>query len=268
MSELLRTQGLCSGYGRKQVLRDVTLEVHRGEIVALLGANGAGKTTLLSTITGVIPASAGKVEFEGESITGWTTPRIVRNGLAHVPQGRQLFGSMTVEENLIMGAYSRSDKDGGAGIRADMEEQYLLFPVLKERRTQLARSLSGGEQQMLAIARALMSRSRLFLLDEPSLGLAPLLVKHIMEQICRIRERGGTILLVEQNAQAALEIADRGYVLETGRITVSGTAEQLLHDSRIQDAYLGGEVSGSRGLDEHIKRVAERYKRARAETRG
>jgi branched-chain amino acid transport system ATP-binding protein len=202
----------------------------------------------------LVIASAGKVSFEDADITRLKTPAIVAHGIAQVPERRQLFGSMTVEENLMLGAYTRADADN---VHADLEKHYEQFPVLKERRKQLAGTLSGGEQQMLAIARALMSRPKLLLNDEPSLGLAPLMVDRIFEQIAQLRDSGVTILLVEQNARAALEIADRAYVLEGGRITLSGPARELLENSRVQDAYLGGHGSMSRAMEMRLRAKAK-----------
>src|SRR4051812_2306203 len=216
---MLRLERVSSGYGSSPVLREVSLEVNRGEIVALLGVNGAGKSTLLNTVMGLVRTRHGSILFDGGEIAGLTTQAIVRRGLAQVPERRQLFGAMSVEENLRMGAYS---SPGAVGSR--LGEQFALFPILAERRRQAAQTLSGGEQQMLAIARANMSRPRLLLLDEPSLGLAPLVVERVMGEIKRLRAAGGTILVVEQNARAALGIADRGYVIENGRVTRSGDA--------------------------------------------
>ena len=250
MAALLEISGLSAGYGRTRVLRDVSLEVGAGEIVALIGANGAGKSTLLNTVMGLVEIAGGDVRFAGASLRGRRTPAIVAAGLAQVPERRQLFGTMTIEENLRMGAYCRADR---AAVTGDLEAQFARFPILRERRAQLAQTLSGGEQQMVAIARALMSRPALLLLDEPSLGLAPLIVQQVLKEIVALREQGGTILLVEQNARAALEIADRGYVIETGRIGASGAARALLDDPAVQDAYLGGQGSGARGMEERIR---------------
>jgi len=257
MADLIDIADLSAGYGRIEVLHRVSLTVREGEIVALLGANGAGKTTLLSTVMGLVKARAGSIAFDGAAIASLDTAEIVRRGIAAVPERRQLFGGMTVEENLLLGAYGRADRNG---VRNDLAAQYQLFPRLRERRHQLAHSLSGGEQQMVAIARALMARPKLLLLDEPSLGLAPLMVEQIVQCILDLRARGGTILLVEQNARAALGIADRGYVLETGRITVSGKASDLLDDSSVQDAYLGGRGASSRAMEERIRALADSYR--------
>jgi branched-chain amino acid transport system ATP-binding protein len=250
MKPLLELQGVSSGYGRIRVLDGVTLEVREGEIVALIGANGAGKSTLLNTVMGMISLWSGDVRVDGKSIARVSTAAIVGSGIAQVPERRQLFGTMTVEENLRLGAYTRSDR---AGVAASMEEQFAQFPILRERRTQSAQTLSGGEQQMLAIARAMMSRPRLMLLDEPSLGLAPLMVQRIFQQITTLRKAGGTILVVEQNARAALAIADRGYVLENGKITAQGEAAALLDNTVVLDAYLGGSGGSVRGMEQRIR---------------
>jgi branched-chain amino acid transport system ATP-binding protein len=250
MSALLELDNVAAGYGRSPVLHEVSLAVAAGEIVALIGANGAGKSTLLNAIMGMVPLSFGDVRYDGRSIARMATPDIVRAGVAQVPERRQLFGAMTVEENLRLGAYVRDDR---AAIIATMEEQFRQFPILEERRKQASQTLSGGEQQMLAIARAMMSKPRLLLLDEPSLGLAPLMVERIMEQIVELRAAGGTVLVVEQNARAALDVADRAYVLENGRITVSGKAADLLTNSAVQDAYLGGQGGGIRAIEERIR---------------
>jgi len=250
VSALLELENVSSGYGRTPVLHDVTLEVARGEIVALIGANGAGKSTLLNTVMGMVALSGGDIRFDGRSIARAPTPVIVRGGLVQVPERRQLFGAMTVEENLRLGAYVRTDR---AGVAASLEEQFAQFPILRERRRQASQTLSGGEQQMLAIARAMMSQPKMLLLDEPSLGLAPLMVARIMEQIVALRAAGGTVLIVEQNARAALDVADRGYVLENGRVTVSGKASSLLTDPAVQDAYLGGQGGSIRAIEERIR---------------
>ena len=233
---MLRVQGIEAGYGGVRALFGVDLRVEEGEIVALIGANGAGKTTLLSLISGLIRPSAGELGFEGRDLVRLAPKRIVDLGLVQVPEGRQVFSSLTVAENLEMGAYSRK---GSAGIRKGMESVYRLFPVLGERKGQAGGTLSGGEQQMLAIGRALMAQPRLLLLDEPSLGLAPLVVAEIMKVILRLKETGTTILLVEQNARQALKIADRAYVLETGRVTLSGPADKLAGNPEVRQAFLG-----------------------------
>jgi len=247
---MLRLERISSGYGRSPVLHEASLEVRSREIVALIGANGAGKSTLLNTVMGLVAVSSGEIFLDERRIEALPTPEIVRAGLAQVPERRQLFGPMSVEENLRLGAYARTDR---AAVHETLQEQFRLFPILAERRRQAAQTLSGGEQQMLAIARAMMSRPRLLLLDEPSLGLAPLMVERIMALIRSLRDAGATVLLVEQNARAALGVADRGYVLENGRIAVSGSAARLLEDAAVQDAYLGGQAGGSRAIEERIR---------------
>ena len=250
MSMLLELDHITSGYGRLPVLRDVSLTVGAGEIVALIGANGAGKSTLLNTIMGLVSLTQGDVRFDGRSIARLPTAAVVRAGIAQVPERRQLFGAMTVEENLRLGAYVSADR---AAVAETMAQQFQQFAILDERRRQLAQTLSGGEQQMLAIARAMMSRPRLLLLDEPSLGLAPLMVERIMAQIVALREAGGTVLVVEQNARAALDVADRGYVLENGRVTLAGAAAELLGNPAVQDAYLGGQGGSARAIEQRIR---------------
>ena len=263
MADLLQIDTVSSGYGRTEVLHEISMEIGEGKITALIGANGAGKSTLLNTIIGTVAATAGQITFKDQDITRLGTQRIVQQGISLVPERRQLFGTMTVEENLLLGAYVRT-KEQLKGLEADLEEQYNLFPVLLERRRQLAQSLSGGEQQMLAIARARMSHPSLLLMDEPSLGLAPIMVEKIFAFIQNLRGAGATILLVEQNAQAALSIADTAHVLETGRLTVSGSAGDLLHNKRIQNAYLGGEDGGTEGLESRIRQMANDYDRRRS----
>ncbi len=233
---LLAVRGLTSHYGRIAALRGVDIEVGRGELVALVGANGAGKTTLLRTISGVQKASGGAIHFDGQDITRLRAHRRVTLGVCQAPEGRQVFGPLTVEDNLRLGAFGRRDRSGMAD---DLERMYAMFPVLKQRATSAAGSLSGGQQQMLAMARALMGRPRLLLLDEPSMGLAPLLVEQIFEAIVALRRDAMTILLVEQNAHAALAIADRAYVIETGTIALSGAGAELLHNEKVREAYLG-----------------------------
>jgi branched-chain amino acid transport system ATP-binding protein len=227
------------GYGAIRALRGVSLEVNEGEVVALIGANGAGKSTLLRTISGILQPSSGTVLFEGKSLRGLAEDRIVRLGVLQVQEGRGILTRMTVLENLEMGAYGRSDK---AGIREDMEMVFGKFPVLRERQRQFGATLSGGEQQMLAIGRALMARPKLLMLDEPSLGLAPMLVQEIFRIIMDFKREKRTILLVEQNAKKALQCADRGYVLETGTIRLTGPGADLLKSAEVQAAYLGGHV--------------------------
>jgi branched-chain amino acid transport system ATP-binding protein len=236
---LLETRNVSTFYGQIQALDNVHLQVGEGEIVAIIGANGAGKTTLLNTICGIHPPREGKVIFCDRDITRLPAERIVRLGMSHVPERRQVFGTMSTLDNLILGAYHRYGRKKKESIEADMKYVFELFPILKERQKQMAGTLSGGEQQMLAIGRGLMSKPQLLLLDEPSLGLAPLLVREIFRVMAELREHGTTILLVEQNAKAALRIADRAYVLETGKVALEGTAEELLADERVQSAYLG-----------------------------
>lgn len=233
---LLSLSALTTGYGPVAVLNAIDLAVHPGEIVTVIGGNGAGKTTTLMSISGIQPVRKGSVSFDGADITNHPAHEIVRRGIAHVPEGRKIFPRLSVQENLELGAFTRSDKKEFDDGVAHMFE---LFPVLKERRTQMAGTLSGGEQQMLAIARALMSKPKLLLMDEPSMGVAPLLVLKIFETIQRLNREGLTVLLVEQNANLALEIAHRGYVLETGTITLSGEGSALIRDPRVRAAYLG-----------------------------
>ena len=224
-------------YGVIQALKGISFEVNQGEVIALIGANGAGKTTTLQTITGLLQAKRGSISFEGKDITRTPAHNIVKLGIAHVPEGRRVFSNLTVYQNLRMGAYTRADKNE---IEESLNLVYERFPRLQERKNQMAGTLSGGEQQMLAMGRALMSRPKLLMLDEPSMGLAPILVEQIFEIIQTLHKAGTTILLVEQNAQAALSIADRGYVLETGKIVTSGTGAELLASPEIKKAYLGG----------------------------
>jgi branched-chain amino acid transport system ATP-binding protein len=228
---------VSGGYGRADVLHEVSIEVAPGEIVTIVGANGSGKSTLLSAILGLLPHMRGEIQFCGKPIQNWPTEQIVRQGLCLVPERRQLFGSMTVEENLALGAFVVSSR---SIVRRRIGEQYRRFPILEERRRQLARTFSGGQQQMLAIARGLMSSPSLLLLDEPSLGLAPLIVQQVFIEIQKIRDAGGTVLLVEQNAAAALRIADRAYVMKGGRMVDSRTPRELLADRNFAQAYLGG----------------------------
>ncbi|MBR2517996.1 ABC transporter ATP-binding protein [Geobacillus sp.] len=234
---MLKVEAIDVFYGNIHALKGVSLEVNKGEIVTLIGANGAGKTTLLKTISGLLKPKSGDIVYEGASIAGKATQTIVKQGISHVPEGRRVFANMTVEENLELGAFLRKDKDG---IQQDFAKVFQLFPRLEERRKQLAGTLSGGEQQMLAIGRALMARPKLLLLDEPSMGLAPLLVKMIFRIIQEINESGTTILLVEQNAHMALSIADRAYVIESGRVVLSGAASELQASEQVKQAYLGG----------------------------
>ncbi|ARP43988.1 ABC transporter ATP-binding protein [Geobacillus thermodenitrificans] len=234
---MLKVEQIDVFYGNIHALKGVSLEVNSGEIVTLIGANGAGKTTLLKTISGLLKPKHGDIVYEGASIAGKAAQTIVKQGISHVPEGRRVFANMTVEENLELGAFLRKDKEG---IQQDFSKVFELFPRLEERRKQLAGTLSGGEQQMLAIGRALMARPKLLLLDEPSMGLAPLLVKTIFRIIEEINQSGTTILLVEQNAHMALSIADRAYVIESGRVVLSGTASELQASEQVKQAYLGG----------------------------
>jgi branched-chain amino acid transport system ATP-binding protein len=233
---LLELAKLAVSYGGIQAVKGIDLHVDPGELVCLIGANGAGKTTTLKGICGLQPVNSGSIRYAGEDIVGRPAFELVRRGLAMVPEGRGVFGALTIEENLAMGAYIRSDR---GEIAADIERVYQLFPRLKERRRQTAGTLSGGEQQMLAMGRAMMSRPKLLLLDEPSMGLAPLMVQKVFETVMMISAEGTTILLIEQNAKLALEVSNRGYVMESGEITLSGDAKQLLHDPAVRAAYLG-----------------------------
>ena len=233
---MLKVNDINVYYGSIHAIKGVSFEVHEGEIVTLIGANGAGKSTVLKTVSGLLHSKSGSVEFLGKNISGVAPHKIVKEGLAHVPEGRRIFLQMTVEENLDMGAFTQ----GGKTVNEDIAKVYEQFPRLKERRKQIAGTLSGGEQQMLAMGRALMSRPKLLMLDEPSMGLAPILVEQIFDIIKLLHKEGTTILLVEQNAQMALSVADRAYVLETGKITLSGTGEELIRSDEIRRAYLGG----------------------------
>jgi branched-chain amino acid transport system ATP-binding protein len=239
---MLNVRNLDAGYDGLTVLRRLSLHVKAGEIVTIIGANGAGKTTLLKTITGLLRSQAGEIVFNGLDIGRVPTERIVFSGCSLVPEGRQVFAAMPVRENLLLGAYVQFKRGNRHEVEPDLARVYGLFPVLKQREQQLAGTLSGGEQQMLAIGRALMARPKLIMLDEPSMGLAPLMVKEIFNIIVRLRDEGNTVLLVEQNARSALKIANRGYVLETGRIILEGGAEELLANRDVQRAYLGRDV--------------------------
>ncbi len=234
---MLKIEDLHVSYGMIEAIKGISFEVNDGEIVTLIGSNGAGKTTTMHAISGLLKPTSGSITLDGTELTKTPSHKIVTMGLAQVPEGRRVFAQQTVEENLLLGAYFRKDKDG---ITNDMNHVYELFPRLLERRTQLAGTLSGGEQQMLAMARALMAQPKILLLDEPSMGLSPLLVKEIFRIIQDINKQGTTILLVEQNAKMALGIADRAYVLETGKITLEGTGKDLAEDERVKKAYLGG----------------------------
>ncbi|HEY6562441.1 MAG TPA: ABC transporter ATP-binding protein [Polyangiaceae bacterium] len=233
---MLELDDIHAGYGAIEVLKGISLHVEEGEIVTLIGANGAGKTTTLMTICGVLRASRGAVRFLGRDLSGLPAHRIVELGIAQSPEGRKIFPRLSVLENLEMGAFTRRDPDG---VRKDIERVFQLFPILAERRAQAGGTLSGGEQQMLAVGRALMTRPKLLVLDEPSLGLAPLIVKKIFDVIAELNREGVTVLLVEQNARMALKLANRGYVLETGEITMNAPAQELLRDERVASAYLG-----------------------------
>lgn len=237
---VLKVDGLTVAYGGIQAVKGISLEVREGELITLIGANGAGKTTTLKAITGTLPDCKveGHIDYAGQPIRGMTSFQLVRRQLAMVPEGRGVFTRMSIHENLLMGAYTRNDK---AGIDDDIEKWYGIFPRLKERATQLAGTLSGGEQQMLAMARALMSHPRLLLLDEPSMGLSPIMVERIFEVVRNVAAQGVTILLVEQNARLALQAAHRGYVMESGLITMSGPAQAMLDDPKVRQAYLGEE---------------------------
>jgi branched-chain amino acid transport system ATP-binding protein len=233
---LLKVSALKVAYGGIQAVKGVDFDVRQGELVSLIGANGAGKTTTLKAITGLQPVASGEIEFMGRSIKGQGAWDLVKQGLVMVPEGRGCFTRMTITENLQMGAYVRDDT---AEILADIDKVFAIFPRLKERRAQLAGTMSGGEQQMLAMGRALMARPKVLLLDEPSMGLSPIMVDKIFEVVADIHQRGTTILLVEQNASRALQLADRGYVMESGEVTMSGDAKQLLEDPKVRAAYLG-----------------------------
>ncbi|MBM7699866.1 ABC transporter ATP-binding protein [Kurthia huakuii] len=234
---MLKVENIDVYYGNIQALREVSLEVNEGEIVTLIGANGAGKTTLLKTLSGLLKPKKGTIEYLGKSIAGKAAQGIVKSGISQVPEGRRVFANMSVEENLDLGAYLRKDRDG---IKKDMERVYELFPRLLERKNQSAGTLSGGEQQMLAMGRAIMAKPKLLLLDEPSMGLAPLMVQTIFRIIKEINEAGTTVLLVEQNAHMALSIAQRAYVIETGKVVLSGDAKELQESDEVRAAYLGG----------------------------
>ncbi|MFH2123387.1 MAG: ABC transporter ATP-binding protein [Pseudomonadota bacterium] len=237
---MLKIRNLESGYGKIKVLKHVSMHVDSGEIVTIIGANGAGKTTLLATIAGLVKAQTGDIVFQEQNLCVLSAEKIPSLGCVMVPEGRQVFATMSVEENLILGAHVLQ-KHGQQIVDELLEHQYALFPVLRDRKEQLAGTLSGGEQQMLAMGRALMSRPKLVMMDEPSTGLAPLIVKEIFQIIVRLRDEGKTVLLVEQNAKAALAIADRGYVLETGKVILQGPADDLLNNQDVQRAYLGRE---------------------------
>ena len=244
---MLRIRNLDVAYGAVQVLRRASLHVARGEVVAIVGANGAGKTTLLKTVTGLVRPTAGTIALEGREVVGLATEETVAMGCSLVPEGRQVFADMSVRENLLLGGHVQYRRGNGHQVKEDLDRVQRLFPVLAARHRQLAGTLSGGEQQMLAMGRALMARPSLLMLDEPSMGLAPLVVKDIFQIIARISASGCTVLLVEQNARGALKISNRGYVLETGRIVLEGTSEELLANRDVQRAYLGRDVNQTEG---------------------
>ncbi|AOK24243.1 ABC transporter ATP-binding protein [Burkholderia ubonensis] len=233
---MLKIKGLQVNYGGIQAVKGVDMEVRQGELVTLIGANGAGKTTTMKAITGLKPYSAGDIEYDGKSIKGVPTHELLKRGLAMVPEGRGIFARMSILENMQMGAYLRNDADG---IKKDVDRMFGFFPRLKERATQLAGTLSGGEQQMLAMSRAILSKPKLLLLDEPSMGLSPIMVEKIFEVVREISKEGITVLLVEQNARLALQAADRGYVMDSGTVTMEGDAKQMLDDPKVRAAYLG-----------------------------
>jgi branched-chain amino acid transport system ATP-binding protein len=236
---MLKLEQVNTYYGRVHALKDISLNVAPGEIVAVIGSNGAGKTTLLNTISGVVPAQSGQIVLEGQPIAHLSPEKIVQLGISQVPERRQIFGTMSVMDNLILGAYHRYRRDGRAQIRRDLDFVYEIFPRLKDRVKQRAGTMSGGEQQMLALGRAWMAKPKLLLMDEPSLGLAPLIVKEILRVSAELRDQGMTLLIVEQNARAALELADRAYVVESGQTVLEGLADKLAADARVQSAYLG-----------------------------
>ena len=239
MEPLLELDSVESFYGQIKALKGISLYVNEGEIVTLIGANGAGKTTLLNVVSGLVRPIQGRILFDSQEIASLDAVEIVGLGISHVPEHRQLFGTMTVRENLLLGAYHRYRQTDRAAVRHEIEEIYEIFPILRQRQDQLAGTLSGGEQQMLALGRGLMAQPRLILLDEPSLGLAPLIVEDLLDVVASLRDAGKTVLLVEQNARLALKLADRGYVLETGRIALEGDASTLAQDRRVREAYLG-----------------------------
>ncbi|MFI8998283.1 ABC transporter ATP-binding protein [Streptomyces sp. NPDC053542] len=236
MTALLEVEDLRVAYGKIEAVKGISFTVKAGQVVTLIGTNGAGKTTTLRTLSGLLKPLAGKITFDGDVLNGVAPHKIVERGLAHSPEGRRLFPRLTIAENLQLGAFLRKDSNG---IERDIQRIYELFPILGERRKQASGTLSGGEQQMLAMGRALMSRPKLLMLDEPSMGLSPIMMQKIMETIRELRSQGTTILLVEQNAQAALSLADHGHVMEIGRIVLSGTGQDLLHDESVRKAYLG-----------------------------
>jgi branched-chain amino acid transport system ATP-binding protein len=235
VTAMLEVEDLRVAYGKIEAVKGISFTVDQGQVVTLIGTNGAGKTTTLRTVSGLLPPIGGEIRFEGKRIDDRPAHEIVSLGLAHSPEGRRIFPRMSIEENLLLGAFLRRDAD----IQADIDRAYELFPVLGERRAQAAGTLSGGEQQMLAMGRALMSRPKLLMLDEPSMGLSPIMMQKIMSTVRELKDQGTTVLLVEQNAQAALSLADHGYVMETGRLVVSGSGQELLHNDDVRKAYLG-----------------------------
>ncbi|MBT2441225.1 ABC transporter ATP-binding protein [Streptomyces sp. ISL-36] len=238
MTALLEVEDLRVAYGKIEAVKGISFSVEAGQVVSLIGTNGAGKTTTLRTLSGLIKPASGKITFDGQVLNGIPAHKVVALGMAHSPEGRHIFPKLTIAENLQLGAFLRKDKDG---IERDVQRAYDLFPILGERRKQAAGTLSGGEQQMLAMGRALMSQPKLLMLDEPSMGLSPIMMQKIMETIATLKSEGMTILLIEQNAQAALSLADYGYVLEVGSIKLSGTGQDLLHDDEVRKTYLGEE---------------------------
>ncbi|WP_441246663.1 ABC transporter ATP-binding protein [Kitasatospora sp. McL0602] len=236
MTALLEVEDLRVSYGKIEAVKGISFTVNQGEVTTLIGTNGAGKTTTLRTLSGLLKPTSGKITFDGQPLNTVPAHKIVALGLAHSPEGRHIFPRMSIEENLLLGAFLRRDP---AGVTEDVERAYTLFPILGERRKQAAGTLSGGEQQMLAMGRALMSRPKLLMLDEPSMGLSPLMMQKIMATIIELKTTGTTILLVEQNAQAALSLSDQGYVLEVGKVVLTGTGQDLLHDESVRKAYLG-----------------------------
>lgn len=236
---MLEVKNMKASYGSIQAIQDISLQVKEGQIVSLIGANGAGKSTLLKCISGLMTEKTGSILFQGEEISKLPTHKIISKGISHVPEGRQLFARLKVQDNLDLGTYLKKGRENKQKVKQQQEEIFELFPILKERSQQIAGTLSGGEQQMLAIGRAMMSNPDLLMLDEPSLGLAPLIVENIFKIIKKLNEQGTTILLVEQNAQIALSISHKAYVIETGRKTLEGTGEELMHDDKVREAYLG-----------------------------
>lgn len=253
---MLKLNEIHTYYGNIQALKGISLEIKQGEIVTLIGANGAGKSTTLMSICGLVPPRSGEITFHDEPIHDMSPNHIVAKGICQVPEGRRIFPYLSVLENLDMGAFLRNDNEN---IEKDLAYVFELFPILAERRNQAGGTLSGGEQQMLAIARAEMSRPRLWLMDEPTLGLAPLVVQQIMDLISEIRDKGQTVLLIEQNAVAALEVADRVYMMETGRISLSGPAEEIKDDPRVREVFLGGGEDGE-GIENRIRAIAPKYR--------